>query len=151
MKRCSPGPQPRSAIDEQAIAFVENGPDLNLPPRQQQRARKAQQHAYEQHLWQLCQPYVRTAAPQHTDIANAWNGSCLNSLSLWQFLEFPPTTISLNAAFGPWSLPAKSVGAPGVPKEVRPVWGLPPSLVPGWPSSLIPSTSVWLLSLPNLL
>src|SRR6266566_5000379 len=54
------------AIYEQAIAFVENGPDLNLPPRQQQQAREAQQHAFERHLWQVCQPYVRTAAPQHT-------------------------------------------------------------------------------------
>ncbi len=53
-------------IYEQAIAFVENGPDLNLPPRQQQQAREAQQHAFERHLWQVCQPYVRTAAPQHT-------------------------------------------------------------------------------------
>jgi len=53
-------------IYEQAIAFVENGPDLNLPPRKPQQAREAQQHAFERHLWQVCQPYVRTAAPQHT-------------------------------------------------------------------------------------
>ena len=54
------------AIYEQAIAFVQSGPDLNLPPRHQQQVREAQQHACEQHLWQVCQPYVRTAAPQHT-------------------------------------------------------------------------------------
>jgi hypothetical protein len=66
MSRCSGGPKPRSAIYEQAIAFVQSGPDLNLPPRHQQQVREAQQHACEQHRWQVCQPYVRTATPQHT-------------------------------------------------------------------------------------
>src|SRR6266566_3640494 len=83
--------------------------------------------------------------------ANAWSGSCRNSLSLWRFREFQPTIISRSAAFVPWSLPAKSVGAPGAPKEVRPVWGLPPSLAPGWHNNSILSTNVWLPSLPNLL
>src|SRR6266699_1208119 len=32
----------------------------------EQQARVAQQHAYAQDLWHLCQPYVRTATPQHT-------------------------------------------------------------------------------------
>src|SRR2546421_1405716 len=53
-------------IYEQAVAWAEQGPDTALSPRKQQQARAAQQHAFEQHLWQLCQPYVRTAAPQHT-------------------------------------------------------------------------------------
>src|SRR3989441_8121990 len=53
-------------IYEQAVAWAEQGPDTALSPRQQQQARAAQQHAFEQQLWQLCQPYVRTAAPQHT-------------------------------------------------------------------------------------
>jgi transposase len=54
------------AIYEQAIAAVEKGPDKSLPPRNQEQARQAQQHAFEQHLWRLCQPYVRTTSPQHT-------------------------------------------------------------------------------------
>jgi transposase len=54
------------AIYEQALACVQSGPDLNLPPRHQQQAREAHQHAFEQLLWQVCQPYVRTVAPQHT-------------------------------------------------------------------------------------
>ncbi len=54
------------AIYEQAVAWVEEGPDQNASPRKQQQARVARQHAFEQQLWQLCQPYVRTAAPQHT-------------------------------------------------------------------------------------
>jgi transposase len=37
-----------------------------LPPRHQQQAREAHQHAFEQLLWQVWQPYVRTVAPQHT-------------------------------------------------------------------------------------
>jgi transposase len=54
------------AIYEQAVVWAEQGPDHRLSPRQQQQARVAQQHAFEQQLWQLCQPYVRTAVPQHT-------------------------------------------------------------------------------------
>ena len=53
-------------IYEQAVAWAEQGPDTALSPRKQQQARVAQQHAFEQQLWQVCQPYVRTAAPQHT-------------------------------------------------------------------------------------
>jgi hypothetical protein len=54
------------SIYEQAIAWVEQGPDPALSPRKQQQARVGQQHAFEQQLWQLCQPFVRTPAPQHT-------------------------------------------------------------------------------------
>ena len=54
------------AIYEQAVAWAEQGPDQRLSPRQQSLARVAQQHAFEQQLWQVCQPYVRTAVPQHT-------------------------------------------------------------------------------------
>ena len=53
-------------IYEQAVAWAEQGLDTALSPRQQQQARAAQQHAFEQQLWQVCQPYVRTATPQHT-------------------------------------------------------------------------------------
>jgi transposase len=53
-------------IYEQAVAWTEQGLDNALSPRKQQQARAAQQHAFEQQLWQICQPYVRTAAPQHT-------------------------------------------------------------------------------------
>ena len=54
------------AIYEQAVTWAEQGPDPQLSPRQQSLARVAHQHAFEQHLWQVCQPYVRTAVPQHT-------------------------------------------------------------------------------------
>ena len=54
------------AIYERAVAYVESSPDLNLSPRQIQQARAAHQHAFEQQLWQVCQAYVRTTAPQHT-------------------------------------------------------------------------------------
>jgi transposase len=54
------------AIYEAAVAWAEHGPDPHLSPRQQQQACVAQQHAFEQQLWQLCQPYVGTATPQHT-------------------------------------------------------------------------------------
>lgn len=54
------------AIYEAAVAWAEHGPDPQLSPRQQQQACVAQQHAFEQQLWQLCQPYVGTAMPQHT-------------------------------------------------------------------------------------
>jgi transposase len=54
------------ALYDEAVAWAEHGPDPHLTPREQSLARVAQQHAFEQQLWQLCQPYVRTETPQHT-------------------------------------------------------------------------------------
>lgn len=51
---------------EQATAWAEQGVDPAFSPYRQQQLRTAQQHAFEQQLWTICQPYVRTAAPQHT-------------------------------------------------------------------------------------
>ncbi len=51
---------------EEAVAWAADGPRPELAPRQQYQARAAQQHAFEQRLWVLCQPYVQTAAPQQT-------------------------------------------------------------------------------------
>lgn len=54
------------AIYERAVTWVESGPHLALSPRLQQQEREASQYIFEQQLWQVCQPYLRTAAPQHT-------------------------------------------------------------------------------------
>jgi transposase len=54
------------AIYEDAVHWAEQGPDPSLPPRQQQQARVVQQHAFEQRLWALCQPFAHTLAFQHT-------------------------------------------------------------------------------------
>ena len=54
------------AIYEEAVAWAEHGPDPQFSARQQHNVRVALQHAYVQRLWQVCQPYVGTAAPQHT-------------------------------------------------------------------------------------
>ncbi len=54
------------AIYQEAVAWAEHGPDTHLTPREQKLARAAQQHAFEEQLWQLCQPFVRTLAPQQT-------------------------------------------------------------------------------------
>ena len=54
------------ALYEQAVCWAANGVDPTFPPRKQQQLRVASQHAFEQQLWALCQPYVRTATPQHT-------------------------------------------------------------------------------------
>lgn len=51
---------------EQAVAWADKGMASTLSPRKQQQLRVAQQHAFEQQLWAICQPYVRTTAPQHT-------------------------------------------------------------------------------------
>jgi hypothetical protein len=53
-------------ISEQAVTWAEHGPDPGLSPRKESQERQAQQHAFEEQLWRLCQPYVRTAPPQHT-------------------------------------------------------------------------------------
>jgi transposase len=54
------------ALYEEAGNWVEQGPDSSLPARKQQLARVAQQHAFEQRLWALCQPFAHTLAFQHT-------------------------------------------------------------------------------------
>lgn len=53
-------------LSEQAVAWAEKGVDSTLPPRKQQQIRVAHQQACEQHVWTLCQPYVRTTALRHT-------------------------------------------------------------------------------------
>ncbi len=54
------------AIYDEAVTWAEHGPDTHLTPREQSLARVAQQHVFEQRLWQLCAPYVNTSAPQQT-------------------------------------------------------------------------------------
>ena len=54
------------AVYEQAVAWAGHEPEPSLSPRQLDRVRVAQQHAFEQRLWKLCLPYAHTTAPQHT-------------------------------------------------------------------------------------
>jgi transposase len=54
------------AIYDAAVAWAEHGPDPHLSPHKQSLARVAQQHAFEQQLWHLCQPDVAPLTPQHT-------------------------------------------------------------------------------------
>jgi len=51
------------AIYDRAVAYA--GPDPSLPPTKQEAARRKQQHAFEQELWQLCAPYAHTCSPLH--------------------------------------------------------------------------------------
>jgi transposase len=51
-------------VYDRAVASA--SPDPALPPAKQQAARRAQQRAFEQELWQACAPYAHTSAPQHT-------------------------------------------------------------------------------------
>ncbi len=52
------------ALYEKARAYL--GPDPSLPPVKQAAARRQQQHALEQELWQLCAPYAHTCSPLQT-------------------------------------------------------------------------------------
>ena len=52
------------AVYDRAVAYA--GPDPSLPPAKQEAARRKQQRAFEQELWQLCAPYAHTASPLHT-------------------------------------------------------------------------------------
>ncbi|MEO9060389.1 MAG: IS66 family transposase [Ktedonobacteraceae bacterium] len=54
------------AVYDEAVSWVAHRPDLSLSPRQQQAGRVAQQHAFEQQLWVLCQPFVPQEVPQQT-------------------------------------------------------------------------------------
>ena len=49
---------------DRALAYP--GPDPSLPPAKQEAARRKQQHAFEQDLWQVCAPYAHTSSPLHT-------------------------------------------------------------------------------------
>ena len=42
------------------------GPDADRPQTKQEAARRQQQHACEQELWQLCAPYAHAASPLQT-------------------------------------------------------------------------------------
>ncbi len=53
-------------IYDEAVSWAAHGPDPALSPRQQQAVRVAQQHAFEQQLWALCQPFVQPEVPQQT-------------------------------------------------------------------------------------
>ncbi len=52
------------AVYDRAVSYA--GPDPSLPPAKQEAARRKQQHTFEQELWQMCAPYVRTSSPLHT-------------------------------------------------------------------------------------
>jgi hypothetical protein len=54
------------AIYEQAVAWTQQELDPHLSPRQRDRLRLAQQHAFAHRLWNICQPPAHTTAPQHT-------------------------------------------------------------------------------------
>jgi len=53
-------------IYDEAVAWVDKASESTTSPRQQKRARVAQQHAFEQQLWQVCAPYVKSSTPMHT-------------------------------------------------------------------------------------
>ncbi len=52
------------AVYDRAVAYT--GPDLSLSPAKQEAARRRQQRAFEQELWQLCAPYAHTSSPLRT-------------------------------------------------------------------------------------
>jgi transposase len=61
---CEPRAQDVKALYERAVAYA--GPDPSLSAAKQEAARRTQQHAFEQELWQLCAPYAHTSSPLHT-------------------------------------------------------------------------------------
>lgn len=54
------------AVSEDAVAWAEQGPDPSLSARKPQDIRVAHQHAFEQRLWERCQPFAHTLTFQHT-------------------------------------------------------------------------------------
>jgi transposase len=61
---CEPRAKEVKAIYDRAVAYA--GPDPSLPPAKQEAARRTQQRAFEQELWQLCVPYAHTSSPLQT-------------------------------------------------------------------------------------
>ena len=54
------------AIYDEAVAWVAQNPDPHLTPRKLQQIHVAQQHAFEQQLWALCEPFVQQEVPHQT-------------------------------------------------------------------------------------
>jgi transposase len=54
------------AIYDEAVAWAAQDPGPQLTPRERQQARVAQQHAFEQQLWALCQPFLQQEVPHQT-------------------------------------------------------------------------------------
>ena len=93
-------------------------------------ARVAQQHAFEQQLWALCQPFVRTSAPQHTLCERVERFLP----ELFVFVAVPGVPAHNNLAersVRPLVIARKISGGLAAPKVHRPVWGWPASLAPG--------------------
>lgn len=53
-------------VSDEAVAWASRGPDSHLTPRVQQLVRVAQQHVFEQQLWERCKPFRQGDAPQQT-------------------------------------------------------------------------------------
>ncbi len=87
------------AIYEEAVGWVHQGLDPHLSPRQHQLERETHQHAFEQQLMAVCQPYLNRAVLQQTDVVNALNAFYQNCLSLSRCQEFLRTILSRNAVF----------------------------------------------------
>ena len=129
------------AVYDRAVAYA--GPDLSSPVAKQAAARRTQQHAFEQELWQLCAP-MRTRLRPCIRCVSASSASYRNSLSLWPGLRFQPTTIWRNAVCARWSLRAKSVVARAAPTGPRPAWHSSVFLAPGRLRDSIRSSIAWL-------
>jgi transposase len=54
------------ALYDEAVAWAAHGPDPGLSPAKHNQARKVQQQLSEQRWLDLCRPFMRTDAPQHT-------------------------------------------------------------------------------------
>jgi transposase len=54
------------AVYDEAVAWAANGPDPTLSACKQQQECRECQHAFEQRLWALCQPFVAQPVPQQT-------------------------------------------------------------------------------------
>lgn len=119
------------AIYDDAVSWAAQDPDPHLSPRKLQQVRVTQQHAFEQQLWALCQPYVKQEVPQQT-LCKRVERFCQNCLSLSPSLGFPRTTISRNAVCAPWFLRARSAGAHAPPRAARPAWDWPVFWGLGW-------------------
>ncbi len=110
------------AIYDVAVVLAAQEPDQRRTPREQQQARVAQQRAFEQQLWTLCQPYVQTEAPQQTS-ARELSGSCQNCSFLLRSLGSCTQQSGGTQRTPAFRLPARSAAALVPPKDLRRAWG----------------------------
>ena len=106
------------------------GSDTSLPAAKQETARRKQQHAFEQELWQMCAPFAHTSSPLLTLCERVER--FLPELFVFVAVPGVPAENKLaERSVHPLVIARKISEERGVQWSVRPAWVSSASLAPG--------------------